>query len=424
MRKFNKVLVIVLAVVLLVLCAVPSTFSWFTRPKSQSGSSLKWDGIKYQANSDASSVSMETKQSIWTVKNGSWVEDTEFPTGDSIDAVHQKMYNYDFSANTETLGANTARYYSTAITNSGNTDVSVSLYIPSITSYTYGTSTAQPFYLGVNNPARTYKLYGASGGFGSKVNNSTTMRVYFQPKDPWSSASDFYIAYTSGGTETYKPLTKTGNDSDGNRTYYCDIPVSSTKFFFSIKDWKSNWQRSQDVAVSSAELNAASSRVYWLTNPSDDGYKIINSSPVDGASIARKYDTITASIGGTFNASLEKGSDIAGSITYASSNTSIFTVSDKGIITGKSAGSATLTYTVKSSYNDSVTATCTVTVSSTAQQSTLTDVPIVTNFVIPAATTDENGNSVPTTKYVYWYIKNDYSSSLLAYSFSNLELTL
>lgn len=436
MKKFNKVLVIVLAVVLLVLCAAPSTFSWFTRPQSLKGSSLKWDGIKYSANSDTSSVTMTTKQSIWLYSDNR--EDTDFNTVEDVTDINNKLYQYNFATTQQTLGSGSARYYSTAITNSSDKDVTVSLYIPNMTAVTYNTTTAQPFYLGVNGPAKTYKLYGANlNSSGQKVTNSdNTMRVYFQPKNNdgvWAGEyNKFYIVYTNNGTETKKALTEIGYFASGNsNTYYVDIPTSTTSFVFYNNYNQENktdaWQYSEKVTVNSSSLNAKSSKVYWVTNPDNNGSgnKVINNSSVDGASIYRYYSTASVTVGSTFDASLSKGTDVAGSTSYASSNTSIFTVNSSGVITGKKAGTATLTYTVKGDYGDTVTKTCTVTVTAASTAtSELTNVPVVTNYVIPAATKDEDGNTVPTTKYVYWYIKNDYSTQYLAYTINNLELTL
>ena len=403
MRKFNKkILVAVLAVVLLFVSAAPATYSWFTRPQELEGNSLKWDGILYDANSDTDDITISTTVS----------DDGETMAEDG------KTYPTALTTDSVTLSADGCKYYCTEITNTGSTDKTVSLYLPSL-------SPSKALYLGVQNPAKTYKLYDPSGATSTKT-SSSTMRVYLQPKnikEVWDTGSAFCVAYktSSSSAYTYIDLTQTNSTSSGVATYYADIPTSTTTFFFSIQSWEEDWQRTKDISVDSSGISSTQSIVYWPSNPSDSGYKDVNQSTVTGANIVNYYSSVTMPVGGTFSAGLTKGTDYTGSIAYSSSNTSVFTVDSSGNITGVAAGTATLTYTVTgTSYSDTITKTCSVTVSSSLSGNSLTDVPIVTNLTVSKAVDDET----PGKSYVYWYIKNSYGSGTLTYSISNISLTL
>ena len=44
MKKSKFAIVIALGLVLCLLCGVTTTFSWFSRPRTESGDSLRWSG--------------------------------------------------------------------------------------------------------------------------------------------------------------------------------------------------------------------------------------------------------------------------------------------------------------------------------------------------------------------------------------------
>jgi len=93
-------------------------------------------------------------------------------------------------------------------------------------------------------------------------------------------------------------------------------------------------------------------------------------STIEGISIA-SYDDLTIVAGnkGTPRLLLEYSSDVKVNITYLSGNTSIATINSvTGEVTGKSAGTATMTVTIISNNSIKETATCTVTVQTAVAQ--------------------------------------------------------
>ena len=61
MKKSKIILVTVLTFVLCFMCATSTTFSWFSRPQSQSGDALQWSPSNVV--SDGSGLSMVTYES-------------------------------------------------------------------------------------------------------------------------------------------------------------------------------------------------------------------------------------------------------------------------------------------------------------------------------------------------------------------------
>ena len=138
----------------------------------------------------------------------------------------------------------------------------------------------------------------------------------------------------------------------------------------------------------------------------------------DCANFVNCYDSINIPLGRTFNAGLVAGTDYVGnSISYSSSSKSVFTVDAKGVITPMAEGTATLTTTIKGgAYGDTYSVTTEISVTSVSTDSI--DTPIVTNLEIKPTATDG-----PTVSKVYWYIKNE-SSSTITYSLKDVYISL
>lgn len=119
-----------------------------------------------------------------------------------------------------------------------------------------------------------------------------------------------------------------------------------------------------------------------------------------------------------FNAGLVAGTDYVGSsISYSSSKKSVFTVDTNGVITPVAEGTAKLTTTITGGeYGDTYSVTTEISVTSASSDSI--DTPIVTNLEIKPTAADG-----PTVSKVYWYIKND-SSSTITYSLDSVYISL
>ena len=143
-----------------------------------------------------------------------------------------------------------------------------------------------------------------------------------------------------------------------------------------------------------------------------------NNPLTDCANFVNCYDSINIPLGRTFNAGLVAGTDYVGnSISYSSSSKSVFTVDAKGVITPMAKGTATLTTTIKGgAYGDTYSVTTEISVTSVSKDSV--DTPIVTNLEIKPTATDG-----PTVSKVYWYIKND-SSSTIRYTLDDVYISL
>lgn len=401
MKKLKILIVTSLALLLCFMCIVNTTFSWFTRPKELSGNALMFTNRDYDISSKEDSYfAINTYEST----DGKTYGDspvTAFP-------------------NSSELQPGARKYYRTDIINSGSHDQTLSLYLTNMQL----NSTTGNFFLGVNEPTRTYKQYGgvqSSSGAYNKV-QTNTMRVYFKPNGIWTE-NEFNIC-TNGSV--YTPLNYLSG-SGASRIFYIDIPTTTSKIFFAIKDYNQDYQRTAEYTLSSLSPKLTATNCLVLTlNSGVTGYNNINSSfsSVNGANFASYYSSISLGTGTTVSAALTNGTDFDGNkIEYYSSNTSIFTVdSNTGNITGRGVGTAYLYTKVTGAYNDvkEVVTTVTVTASSSSSN-TFTDIPIVTNVYVPKGEGTETGQTIQS---VYWYIKNDATSGDLKYTISDLYLTL
>lgn len=402
MKKSKFAIVIALGLVLCLLCGVTTTFSWFSRPREESGNSLRWSG-QYKI-SNGKNISIKTVESS---NDGSTFGENEVA---------------DFGGS---LKAGERRYFCTEISNSGNAEQSVSLFIDQLKF----NNASDSLYIGVNNPLKTYKKYSGSAsteGTATTVQNNK-MRVYFQHKGVsyWDSGN-ISVYYSNSNTLDEKSshmdvnyIGYVGNPQA--HTYYVDLPSDTQQIFFKVKNYSDSFYRTQNLNVKSDGLSTTQSLVYYLTggNTGDPYYNAaISHSQVTGANIATSYGSIIVPLNGTFTASLTSGSDYTGTMKYYTGSNSCFSVDENtGVITPKSIGTSKLYMKVTGTFGDSYQLECSVTVTS-AKEINQENVPIVTNLEIKPKATDG-----PTVSKVYWYIKNE-SSSTIRYSLDDVYISL
>lgn len=211
------------------------------------------------------------------------------------------------------------------------------------------------------------------------------------------------------------------------RVLYVDVPVTAKVVQFYANDDNTGANATPCMLLKAYCPNLAVGNCYKFTlqtNTSGSSgnhncYTFSFDKPLtDCANFINCYDSINIPLGRTFNAGLVAGTDYVGnSISYSSSKKSVFTVDAKGVITPVAEGTATLTTTIKGgAYGDTYSVTTEISVTSASTDSI--DTPIVTNLEIKPRATDG-----PTVSKVYWYIKND-SSSTITYTLDDVYISL
>lgn len=395
MKKSKFTLVIVLGLVLCLLCTTVTTFSWFSRPREESGDTLKWNGSYPIANGEK--MSYKTYESL---DDGATFETTEVK---------------DLSG---TVDAGKRRYFCTEISNAGTADQTVSLFLNNL-KYTSGTTDG--LYVGVNNPLKTYKKYAPIAATADSKTESTVNKknVYvgfvsdksYTPTDYkihyWNNqgtVGDEFVSGTKLGTGNYT-VSKYDNYKHDYNMYAATIAYYADSMYLYYKDgYKYDGGDNTDINTNNT--------VIWY----EYGMNSYHSSYVvsgTAAGILKFYSKATTTIGKT----LDLSATAQGTVSYTSSNPNVATVDSNGQVTAKSAGTTTITVTSTGAYGDTISANCTLTVGDKAGSNT-EYVPIVTNLKVTKATLD--GDMV---SKVYWYLKNE-SSSPISYTVDNLYLSL
>lgn len=408
MKKSKFAIVIALGLVLCLLCGVTTTFSWFSRPRTESGDSLRWSG-QYKI-SNGQNISIKTVESR---DDGSTFGENEVT---------------DFGGSLE---AGKRRYFCTEISNSGNAEQNVSLFIKGLE--TSGTASASGLYVGVNKPLKTYRSYNDIVGSNSTYTKTShgKYRFYLDTNNvsSWKdSTTTINIRYGTGDVKNPNwqgnPIAMTPISGQSTRVLYVDVPVTAKVVQF----------YANDVVTGANATPYMLLKDYCPTLPVDNCYKFTlqtgtsgaygnhncntSSFAKEGANFINCYNSISIPLGSTFKAGLVAGTDYVGnSISYSSSSKSVFTVDAKGVITPVAGGTATLTTTIKGgAYGDTYSVTTEISVTPASKDSV--DTPIVTNLEIKPTATDG-----PTVSKVYWYIKND-SSSTITYSLGGVYISL
>lgn len=413
MKKSKFAIVIALGLVLCLLCGVTTTFSWFSRPRTESGDSLRWSG-QYKI-SNGQNISIKTVESS---------DDGSTFGGNPVT---------DFGGSLE---AGKRRYFCTEISNSGNAEQNVSLFIKGLK--TSGTASASGLYVGVNKPLKTYRSYNDIVGSNSTYTKTTLdkYRIYFNANgvQSWNdSDTTTKIRYSledkdnPSWTTDVINMTYVKYDVDGHKILYADIPITAKRIQIYVNDSPSRANATPCIRVASycPEISPTNCYVFTLREDLDGNYHNCDTGDFKGqerltaaANFANYYSSICIPLGRTFNAGLVAGTDYVGnSISYSSSSKSVFTVDAKGVITPMAEGTATLTTTIKGGkYGDTYSVTTEISVTSASTDSI--DTPIVTNLEIKPKATDG-----PTVSKVYWYIKND-SSSTITYKLDSVYISL
>lgn len=433
MKKSKVILAVILAIVLVVTCVSIPTFSWFSRPHSNSGEQIVLNTDNNYTAYNGKSVTISTMSSS-TGRTDSYttqVTDSAGLSGSGITTHGRK-------------------YFCSTITNGSSSEQNVSLYAKTLSIPTGATGGANgTLALGVNGPTRSYRDY-ASLATQTTFATRDSMRIYFQkpknnPPAGWTG-TDFYICWnedpntdvesldSTGSNGTYYKMTYCG-EKDGYYNYYADIPMTATHAFFACENWAEN-KKVEDLTADHWKKRTQTlwdlyddgqtqlqSKVYQLTSTVSNGNTTVHTPPysVYGACINNYYNTIFVTKGSTYDARLSETAQIPtrdgysanyiGSLKYYSDNTSVFTVDEtKGVITPIGAGEAKLyTKAVGGSYSDAQQVETTIKVTAAANY-VFNDVPIVRNVKIPA------GGSVP----VYWYIINNSETTALRYNIDSL----
>lgn len=408
MKKSKFAIVIALGLVLCLLCGVTTTFSWFSRPREESGDSLSWKG-QYKI-SNGKNISIKTFESS------------------NDGATFGKETVTDFGGY---LDAGKRRYFCTEISNSGDAEQNVSLFIKGLK--TSDTASASGLYVGVNKPLKTYRSYNDIVGSGSTYTITTLdkYRMYCETNNvsSWQdSTTEIRIRYGTGSVSTPNwqgAVVMTYVKGTGNRVLCGDIPTSATV----IQVYANNDPKGANATpcISLSSCNDLSTKVAYDVKILPDVYKDVDKLnnhqyqlwPItENANFINYYSTANISLGSTFNAGLVAGTDYVGnSISYSSSSDSVFTVDPNGVITPVAKGTATLTTTIKGgSYGDTYSVTTKISV--TPASTDPIDTPIVTNLEIKPRAADGS-----TVSKVYWYIKND-SSSTIRYTLDDVYISL
>ena len=411
MKKSKFAIVIALGLVLCLLCGVTTTFSWFSRPRTESGDSLRWSG-QYKI-SNGQNISIKTVES----------------SDDGTTFGENEVTNFGGS-----LEAGKRKYFCTEISNSGNAEQNVSLFIKGLE--TSGTASASGLYVGVNKPLKTYRSYNDIVGSNSTYTKTTLdkFRIYFNANgvQSWNdSDTTTKIRYSledkdnPSWTTDVINMTYVKYDVDGHKILYADIPITAKRIQIYVNDSPSRANATPCIRVASycPEISPTNCYVFTLRKSLEGDYyncdtRSFDKPLTDCANFVNCYDSINIPLGRTFNAGLVAGTDYVGnSISYSSSSNGVFKVDANGVITPVAEGNATLTTTIKGdAYGDTYSVTTEISVTPASKDSV--DTPIVTNLEIKPTATDG-----PTVSKVYWYIKND-SSSTIRYTLDSVYISL
>lgn len=410
MKKSKFAIVIALGLVLCLLCGVTTTFSWFSRPRTESGDSLRWSG-QYKI-SNGQNISIKTVES--SDDGSTFGENAVTNFGGSLEAGKRK-------------------YFCTEISNSGNAEQNVSLFIKGLE--TSGTASASGLYVGVNKPLKTYRSYNDIVGSNSTYTKTTLdkFRIYFNANgvQSWNdSDTTTKIRYSLEDKDNPSWTTDVINMTyvkyvDGHKILYADIPTTAKRIQIYVNDSPSRANATPCIRVASycPEISPTNCYVFTLGKNLEGDYyncdtRSFDKPLTDCANFVNCYDSINIPLGSTFNAGLVAGTDYIGSIiSYSSSSNGVFKVDANGVITPVAEGNATLTTTIKGdAYGDTYSVTTEISVTPASKDSV--DTPIVTNLEIKPTAADG-----PTVSKVYWYIKND-SSSTIRYTLDSVYISL
>lgn len=389
MKKSKFTLVIVLGLVLCLLCGTTATFSWFNRPEVLKGDSLSWHGD-------------------YNVTNGNNITAVTYAAS-KTDGSEYSAVPFDFKTPT-TVPAHETQYFCTEVKNTGNTPQSISLFL--------NNSDTNTLSVGVNSPLRTYKRFTSDSQTTSYVTrtpsnvNEKNLYIATNVTDPtiytmhtWKNETDSISdtdlnGYIEGKSVNY--------DNVDYKISYVTIPMEHDH----AKLWHDNGNSKEWFGFDLQITDQNNTYVFFEEKEKIKFTTMKHSDP--SAGISSFYSKAEAVVGEKFDLSAKA----QGTVTYASSNPNVATVTNDGKVTANKAGTTTVTVTSTGVYGDKITAKCELTVSKKPVKSSY--IPIVTNMKIEGKGT---ADSDPVVTKVYWYIKNDTQDDA-EYSLGDLQISL
>ena len=440
MNTTKKLLVFVMVALMAAMSLMPSTFSWYSHNGTAEGKLIKYSKEDLPVSMISSSSADVTMSTVESDANNI-----------KSDTVVNKV---------DSLPADSLKYYTTTIQNTGINPVYVDLNMKNL-------GNNADFYIGTLSPTINEKSY-ASRAVKNKVSYNET-RVYFKPypgdsnnnwdfwhKDdgsltPESSAAagsnnstnDINIAYKLPGSanenmEMMKKCPDTDSNKLGNsysKVYYFDLP-SNAEYFYFFNHWylKSNssreWNRTVDIKDTKTK-----GVLYYLNGNTfgEELYKDYGKLASDPSLVAVNsyYDSVRMSKGSNVIADIglkqENSSEnddeefvadyFGNSISYAlvsgddSGDDDIINISTKdGIITPKqnnTYGTKKVRTTITGRFGDTESVDTTVTIPTNISQ-----VPIMQNILV-----GENDKVD-----IHWYALN--KSTSVAMNTQNIFITI
>ena len=409
MKICKKLIVILLALILAVVCFAPATFSWYDHNGSLSGDRLSYTRETLPVS--AGEVSIDTKKFRMD--------------GDKL--YYDDKGNKEYAANQsnpKSVAAGATQYYGTVITNTGTADAYVNLYLNSVTNSTNN-------YIGTLQPSLTEK------GFSSTVHlkNKNKVRVYFQwdkATNAWNAtgARTYVVSTSANGTVAITQFDTTNHKLENKAalnnvtTYYADLIDGAVSFYFATDAGTTSninmttgevtqaWYRTKTITNVQAETG------YYLTGSTDDttwNAQYTSFSVPGGVSVMTYFDTVQINADQHAYITLNKGTNFTGeSVSYSVTSGSYVTVNgNTGFITAASDLDvddnvvATITTTITGSLGDVTTVE-----SKVINPQKLNSAAIALNVRVPGRSVDDNGDIVDGATEVVWYIKNKNSDKV------------
>lgn len=399
MKRVKLIFLVTMSMIFTFMCFVNSTFSWFDRPMEKKGSKFTWT------------------QNEYAVSTGNNVSIVTYASSDGGDTYGTTP----ITSVSGTLSSGEKKCFRTDITNLGDINQSVSLFLSGMTS-----SNNFDTYLGVNGPMRTHKPFASQSETSYSVLSDVYQKNVYMGlhKDEISDLSSKSPGVHYWDYDGLVGDVVWGNRINTNRTgswsvgsgYWGNNSQTFNIYAMKIDSRATNMQlkygndSSSGVDIANSENNTLVFFEYG------NNYFVQEKKSGAGAQIDTFYSRATVDKGKSISLPAVGG----GTITYSSSNTSVATVDSTGTVTGVKAGTATITATSKGAYGDAIASSCTVTVRDTASASdTIDNVPVVTNFLVEKTVDEEK----PSVQSVYWYIRNE-SYANVTFSFNEVSLTL
>lgn len=404
MRTTRKLLVLCLAALMTCVAMMPASFSWYAHNESVNGGYMQYSRSALPVSGSSTGTSAFNVSTIAVDKNG---EPTHGNTAVST---------VNFSS-----ASTNVQYYKTTLNNTGGSgDVYGELDLGNLLN-------SVDVKAGITSPVINEKGFDIS----KTPTAYNQIRIYFLPTSAYSafwydgnsssSTFDMKLRYTVGSNTTDVNMSRKANSNsafkDGSTgvtapyVYYCDIPSNTNSFFFfnhwySDSDENKDWNRTPDIT------DIVPGTIYRLTGKNiEDSYKLYDTVPgTELAGLMKYYSEAKLNQGGYIDISLKDSSEVTeganpdfygNTISYASSNTSVATVTKDGLVTAASSisgntATANITTTITGLAGDTITCTTKVTVSKYIEQ-----MPIAQNVYV------KKGETVD----LYWYVLNKSSST-------------